>query len=170
VEADEALDLPLLSTRLVDVVGKWGRDALLAFESGRFLAGPAGALVCRVVEVKFVDGRRFVLLDGGTNVCGLFSGTGSMKGFRLTTLRDGEVVEGGEPSHLCGPLCTPMDRLASSVPSAAAPGDIVIWWNTGAYGRTAAPTGFLSFDPPREIVLNALPSLPPASWGPGGPG
>lgn len=123
------------------------------FESGRFLAGPAGALVCRVTEVKEVDGTRFVLLDGGTNTSGIFGVAESMRRPRLTVLRDGAVVEGDRLAHLCGPLCTPMDRLASSVPTGAEAGDLVVWWNRGAYGPTAAPTAFLSFDPPAQLVV-----------------
>jgi diaminopimelate decarboxylase len=87
------------------------------FESGHFLVVPAGALVCRMMDVKSVDGRRFALLDGGTNSSGIFGGSNAGR------------------------------ALACDVRE----GDLVVWWNQGAYGLTAAPTAFLSFPPPTEV-------------------
>jgi diaminopimelate decarboxylase len=153
---DPELNLDQLAAGLDAVVAEGNSElgSSWTFESGRFLAGPAGALVCRVTEVKEVDGIRFVLLDGGTNTSGTFGVAESMRRPRLTVLREGAVVQGERLAHLCGPLCTPMDRLASSVPTGAEAGDLIVWWNRGAYGPTAAPTAFLSFDPPAQLVVS----------------
>ena len=43
------------------------RDARLLLEPGRFLVGPAGAYVARVVDRKTVDGSTVVVLDGGVH-------------------------------------------------------------------------------------------------------
>lgn len=124
----------------------------LSFESGRFLVGPAGALVCRVVDVKSVQETRFALLDGGTNSSGIFGGSNAGRALACDLIRDGRwVTEEGPPTNLCGPLCTPMDRLATGIRRDVREGDLVVWWNQGAYGLTAAPTSFLSFSPPIEI-------------------
>jgi diaminopimelate decarboxylase len=125
----------------------------LLFESGRFLAGPAGALVTRVVDVKTIGGRRFVLLDGGINTSGLFGGGNGVRGLSHSVIRDGAVRTGGSASNICGPLCTPMDRLATSVACPAKVGDLVVWWNMGAYGFTAAPVNFLSFPAAAEVLV-----------------
>jgi diaminopimelate decarboxylase len=81
------------------------------------------------------------------------TGANAVRGLAHSVIRDGRIVAGGAASNLCGPLCTPMDRLATSVPCAAEVGDLVVWWNHGAYGYTAAPLAFLSFPPPAEILV-----------------
>jgi len=150
---DPDLDLAEVAAGLGRVRRSVRAGTTLMFESGRFLAGPSGVLVCAVVDVKTTGGRRFVLLDGGINTSGLFGGGNGIRGLRHSVVRDGAVLSGGPPSHLCGPLCTPMDRLATSVPCAADVGDLVVWWNTGAYGFSAAPVNFLSFPPAVEVVV-----------------
>lgn len=150
--SDEPLDIEDLREGLAAVAAahpQWR----LEFESGRFLAGPMGMLATRVVDVKTVDGKPFVLVDGGTNASGVFGGPNAVRPLRHTTLHDGVAVidRSADPADICGPLCTPMDRLASRVPCAADIGDLVVWDNMGAYGLSAAPTGFLSFDPPPEL-------------------
>jgi diaminopimelate decarboxylase len=152
-DSDGDLDLAVLTAQLGEVQQATVPAATLLFESGRFLAGPSGALVCRVVDVKTIGGRRFVLLDGGMNASGLFGGSNAVRGLRHSVIRDGAPVTGGPTTNICGPLCTPMDRLATGVPCAAEIGDLVVWWTMGAYGLTAAPVNFLSFRPPDEIFV-----------------
>jgi diaminopimelate decarboxylase len=53
-----------------------------------------------------------------------------------------------------GPLCTPLDLLADRAEMAAAEeGDLVVVLQSGAYGLTASPLGFLSHAPPAEILV-----------------
>lgn len=152
VHTDGTLDLAQLRDGLKRLLPEGVDKPISIFESGRFIVGPAGALVCRVVEVKAINGKRFVLLDGGTNTSGLFGGANAQRGLAHTVLRNGQPLAGGQRSTICGPLCTPMDLLAASVPCPADVGDLVVWWNMGAYGKTAAPINFLSFPPPGEDV------------------
>lgn len=150
--SDDSLNLGLLRRGLVGLASAhpW---ADLAFESGRFLAGPMGILVTRVIEVKRVHRRWFVLLDAGINTSGIFGGSNAIRPLRHAVVRDGARVidDDGAVADICGPLCTPMDRLATSVSCGARVGDLVVWWNMGAYGITAAPSGFLSFPVPSEV-------------------
>lgn len=127
----------------------------MIFESGRFLAGPLGAFVCRVIDTKTIAGRRYVILDGGMNNSGLLGSAGAARPPAHTVLRGGKILDGGPVSNLCGPLCTPMDRLATGVPCNATAGDVVCWWNMGAYGLTAAPMEFLSFPRPGEVIIRS---------------
>ncbi|MFX0575072.1 alanine racemase [Nocardia nepalensis] len=154
-QGEKELDLAALQPDIPHVQSAAG-GAQLMFESGRFIAGPAGALVCRVVDIKTIDNRRFVLLDGGMNASGLFGGGNGMRNLNHSVVRDATVVTGGTPANICGPLCTPMDRLATNVPCAAAIDDLVVWWNMGAYGLTAAPVDFLSFPHPIEVFHDQL--------------
>jgi diaminopimelate decarboxylase len=53
-----------------------------------------------------------------------------------------------------GPLCTPLDVLADRVSlPRAEPGDLIAVLQSGAYGRSASPTGFLGHPPPAEVLV-----------------
>jgi diaminopimelate decarboxylase len=58
------------------------------------------------------------------------------------------------PVDVVGPLCTPLDTLARDVrlPDAR-PGDLVGIFQSGAYGRSASPLGFLSHPTPPEVLV-----------------
>lgn len=126
----------------------------VAFESGRYLVGHSGTLVCRVQDVKRSKGKRFVLLDTGIHHLGGMSGLRRVPRFALTLesgYRDGEQVA----SDVVGPLCTPLDAWARGVTLPALdPGDVVAVPNVGAYGLTASLIGFLGHDLPLEVVLD----------------
>ena len=54
-----------------------------------------------------------------------------------------------------GPLCTPLDTLArkvASYPQATSSGDLVAVLQSGAYGLSASPVGFLSHPMPAEVL------------------
>ena len=55
---------------------------------------------------------------------------------------------------MVGPLCTPLDLLADRMELAEAEvGDLVAVFQSGAYGFSASPRGFLSHAEPAELVL-----------------
>ena len=55
---------------------------------------------------------------------------------------------------MVGPLCTPLDLLADSMEMAKADvGDLIVVFQSGAYGLTASPTAFLSHPAPAEVVV-----------------
>jgi diaminopimelate decarboxylase len=59
-----------------------------------------------------------------------------------------------ETASVVGPLCTPLDLLADRMDLAAAePGDLVVVFQSGAYGATASPRGFLSHPDVREALV-----------------
>ncbi|MDF3808908.1 MULTISPECIES: alanine racemase [Rhodopseudomonas] len=127
----------------------------IAMESGRFLTGPAGAYVVRVVGVKRCFGVRFALLDGGIHhMLGL---SGTMRALRRPVAvrrLGGRAGEAMEPTELAGPLCTPIDRLAGAAPLPAdlAAGDLLLFGNCGAYAKHASPLNFLGHDWPAEVL------------------
>lgn len=62
------LDLTEYAEALLKEVS--GSGLTLVLEPGRFIVGPAGALVSRVIDVKsHPDGRTFVVLDAGMTEC-----------------------------------------------------------------------------------------------------
>lgn len=128
--------------------------ARFILELGRYLIGPFGTYLARVVEVKETRGKRFVILDGGMNHC--FPATGNFgqlvkKNFHVSNLSGADR----DPSlhELVGPLCTPLDSMARSLelPRAEA-GDMIAFHQSGAYAFTASPLLFLGHETPAEVV------------------
>jgi diaminopimelate decarboxylase len=59
-----------------------------------------------------------------------------------------------EVASVVGPLCTPLDILADRLELAKADvGDLVVVFQSGAYGLSASPTGFLSHPQPTEVFV-----------------
>ncbi|HTL70916.1 MAG TPA: type III PLP-dependent enzyme [Candidatus Eisenbacteria bacterium] len=124
-------------------------------ESGRYLAGEAGVYVTKVLYKKISRGRTYLITDGGMNhhlpASGNF-GTILKKNYPIRVL--GARGRRSETVTIAGPLCTPLDVLGRDVRlPAAGPGDLVGIFQSGAYGLTASPSGFLSRRPPREALL-----------------
>ncbi|MDV2986752.1 UNVERIFIED_CONTAM: type III PLP-dependent enzyme [Methylobacteriaceae bacterium AG10] len=158
---DAALDLGALRAGLPDLTATLRADPLLAgarvvLEPGRYLAGPAGVYVARVLAVKESRGSRFVITDGGMHHHLAASGNlGQIvkRDFPLAAVVDGGGAERAATA-VVGPLCTPLDMLARAAPlPPLAEGDLVAVLQSGAYGLTASPTGFLSHPMPAELLV-----------------
>ncbi len=127
----------------------------LWFESGRYLVGSSGTLVCRVVEVKRSKGDRFVIVDSGVHHLGGMAGLRRLPPLALEVQApDGQPVTAS--TRVVGPLCTTLDTwaLEAELPDVV-PGDVVAVPNVGAYGLTASLVAFLSHELPTEIVLRS---------------
>lgn len=132
------------------------RRPQVTFESGRYLVGSAGSLICRVIDVKVSKGVRFAVLDTGVNHLG-----GMMGLRRIPPIVPDLVSLPGDGDGACeattvtGPLCTPLDTLARGayLPPLAA-GQLVAIPNTGAYGLTASLIAFLGHPAPVEVVVD----------------
>lgn len=156
---ERALDLAPIGCNLGELVERLRRDlpgARLVLELGRYLVGEAGIYVCRVIDRKASRGHVFLVTDGGLHhhlfACGGF-GPVSRKNYPVVV---GNRVQGErrETVSVVGPLCTPQDRLADRVELAEAhPGDLIVVFQSGAYGLTASPTAFLSHPLPAEILV-----------------
>ncbi|MEU3574305.1 type III PLP-dependent enzyme [Kitasatospora sp. NPDC036755] len=163
-----------LTAALDEHLPGWRERLELAFESGRYLVGDSGRLICTVTEVKESRGTTYGVLDSGINHLGGLSGVGRLPSLRAEPLRlaepeavpepgpGGEPGGGGEPGPaaatrrvaLVGPLCTPADvisRAAEAVPPQA--GALLAVPNVGAYGATASLLGFLSRPAPAEVTV-----------------
>ena len=127
-----------------------------AIELGRWLVGPAGVYLARVIDVKESRGRMFVVTDGGLHhqlaATGNF-GTVIRRNYPLANASrfDAEV---SMEADVVGCLCTPLDRLGEAVMIApTAPGDIIALFMAGAYGATASPAAFLGHPPALERLV-----------------
>jgi diaminopimelate decarboxylase len=148
---------PALEEALDEYVPGWRQQTPLpAFESGRYLVACSGELVASVLDVKSVRGTLHVVLDAGTNVLAGMSGTGRIlpPGADVQPLTAGGALEKAAVT-VVGPLCTPLDVLSRGRPQyVPRVGDLVRVPNVGAYGATASLMGFLSRQPPVEVVLD----------------
>jgi diaminopimelate decarboxylase len=150
--------MPGLINPMIDTLRQDPRFAntKCALEMGRWLVGPAGWLLTRVVRAKSSRGTEFRACDAGFNnhlvACGMM-GTVIRRNWRFDNLShpQGEVGR----YTLVGPLCTTIDVLASAVdlPEPRV-GDVIAVAQSGAYGLTASPTRFISHPEPREILLD----------------
>lgn len=156
---EEELDhaaLPALVNPIVDALRAEApfADAAMTLELGRWLVGPFGWLVTKVIAEKSSRGAEIRACDAGFNnhlaACGMM-GSVFRRNWRYANLTN----EGGEvaPYTLVGPLCTTIDRLAVDVQlPEVRTGDLIAVAQSGAYGLTASPTRFISHPDPREIV------------------
>jgi diaminopimelate decarboxylase len=169
---EESLDLVGLGRGLAALVADWTddpwlADARLLLEPGRFLVGPSGAYLARVVDTKTVDGAPVAILDGGVHHVLRPALVGQEHRVRLLSPARGRPV----PVTIAGPLCSGLDIFArGAVMPMPAVGDLVAVLDVGAYGYTESMPLFLSHPLPAEVVARdgaaALirPRLDPVTW------
>ncbi|MGH6689677.1 MAG: pyridoxal-dependent decarboxylase, exosortase A system-associated [Gammaproteobacteria bacterium] len=156
---EQPLDLAPIGENLLALVAE-ARTALpgarLVVELGRYLVGEAGVYVCQVVDRKVSRGHVFLVTDGGLHQHLAASGNFGQVIRKNYPVVIGNRVRGGprEVASVVGPLCTPLDLLADRMELAEAhPGDLVVVFQSGAYGLTASPLGFLGHPPPAEVLV-----------------
>jgi diaminopimelate decarboxylase len=144
-----------LVTRLAEVRAAMP-TAKVVIELGRYIVGEAGIYVCRVVDRKISRGQVFLVTDGGLHHHLAASGNFGQVLRKNYPVVVANKVRGGEreTASVVGPLCTPLDLLADRMELARADeGDLIAVLQSGAYGYTASPLGFLSHPEPVEILL-----------------
>ncbi len=157
--SEKPLDLTPIATNLRTLVAQTARDlpqAQLIIELGRYFVGEAGLYVCRVVDRKISRGHVFLITDGGLHHHLSASGNFGQILRKNYPVLVGNRVRGTEREtvSVVGPLCTPLDLLADRMEMARADvGDLIVVMQSGAYGFTASPLGFLSHPHPLELVL-----------------
>ena len=125
-------------------------------EPGRFLAGEAGVYLTRISDIKVSRGKKFLIVDGGMNHHLAASGNlgQTIKRNYPIAIANKLTAPADETVDIVGPLCTPLDTLARAITLPHAEiGDLVGIFQSGAYGRSASPVGFLSHPEPAEILL-----------------
>lgn len=125
-------------------------------ELGRYLVGEAGVYVARVTERKESRGQVFLVTDGGLHHHLAASGNFGQVIRKNYPVAIGNRMEAGEREtvSVVGPLCTPLDLLAERMELARAEaGDLVVVFQSGAYGRSASPAAFLSHPAAAEVLV-----------------
>jgi diaminopimelate decarboxylase len=106
-------------------------QAEIVIELGRYFVGEAGVYVCRIVDRKVSRGHTFLVTNGGLHHH--LSASGNF----------GQVIRKNYPVAIG-------DRM--NLPEAG-PGDLVVVFQSGAYGASASPRGFLSHPDLVEVLV-----------------
>jgi len=156
---DKPLDVAPIGQHMRGLVALAGQRlpaATLVVELGRYLVGEAGIYVCRVIDRKVSRGEVFLVTDGGLHHHLSASGNFGQVIRKNYPVEIGNRLSEGprEVASVVGPLCTPLDLLADRMElPVAAPGDLVVVYQSGAYGLTASPLQFLNHPPPAEVLV-----------------
>jgi diaminopimelate decarboxylase len=131
-------------------------EASIVIELGRYLVGEAGIYVTRIVDRKVSRGHVFLVCDGGLNHHLAASGNFGQvvrKNYPVTIGNRAGSTE-REVASVVGPLCTPLDLLADRVELPVAQvGDLVVVFQSGAYGASASPQPFLGHPACLEVLV-----------------
>jgi diaminopimelate decarboxylase len=173
---EESLDLVRLGQGLRDIVATWPddpllREARLLMEPGRFLVGPAGAYLARVVDRKTVEGTTVVILDGGVHHLLRPALVGQEHRIRLLSNRPEAASGRPAPITVAGPLCSGLDVFSQhAIVAIPEVGELMAVLDVGAYGFTESMPLFLSHAIPAEVVVRGgemaliRPRQEPAEW------
>jgi diaminopimelate decarboxylase len=156
-EDERPLDLARLGRRLAELRAGWDadevlRDTQVLLEPGRWIVGPAGALLLRVLDVKGDPKSPLMILDGGINADVRPALVGTEQ--RLALLAPDAASRDRVAVTAAGPLCTGLDVLArgAAMPRPE-PGDLVAMLDAGAYGFTESMPLFLSHPTAAETAV-----------------
>ncbi len=156
---EQRLDLAPIGANLAQLVDRAKSElpeAEFVIELGRYLVGEAGVYVARVVDRKLSRGQVYLVTDGGLHHHLSASGN-----FGQVVRKNYPVTIGNrlasadrEVASVVGPLCTPLDLLADrmNLPVAQV-GDLAVVFQSGAYGASASPHGFLGHPPCVEVLV-----------------
>lgn len=153
------LDLAPIAANLSALADRAHRelpDARLVIELGRYLVGEAGIYVARIVDRKVSRGQIFLVTDGGLHHHLSASGNFGQVLRKNYPVAIGNKMSAEERENVSvvGPLCTPLDLLADRMELAVAqPGDLVVIYQSGAYGLTASPQSFLGHPTCVEVLV-----------------
>lgn len=156
---EQALDLAPVTEALCGIQDGMSNElpqGQLVLELGRYLVGEAGVYVARVLDRKVSRGQVFLVTDGGLHHHLAASGNFGQVIRRNYPVAIGTRMDSTEreKASVVGPLCTPLDMLADRAELAPAhPGDLVVVYQSGAYGLSASPQAFLGHPRCAEVLV-----------------
>ena len=153
------LDLSAIADNLAQIQADAARslpEASLVIELGRYFVGEAGIYVCRVLDRKVSRGHTYLVTDGGLHHHLSASGNFGQIIRKNYPVAIGNRMDApaGESVSVVGPLCTPLDILGDKMMlPTAKEGDLVVVYQSGAYGASASPQHFLGHPPAIEVIV-----------------
>ncbi|NVK22035.1 MAG: pyridoxal-dependent decarboxylase, exosortase A system-associated [Kangiellaceae bacterium] len=156
---EQVLDLEPIAENLNSLFDQYKelvQDCEVILELGRYIVGNSGIYVSQITDKKVSRGQTYLITNGGLHHHLAASGNFGQvirKNYPVDVANkmisnDKEIV------NVVGPLCTPLDILASKMELPVADiGDYIVVYQSGAYGFTASPRDFLSHAHPVELML-----------------
>ncbi|GGA84102.1 diaminopimelate decarboxylase [Neiella marina] len=142
--------------QLVDEQRSFTAGKTLVLELGRYIMAEAGIYLSQITDLKLSRGQMFAMVNGGMHHHLANSGNlGQLLKKNYPIVVANKVDQPSvATATVCGPLCTPLDVVARQleVPHLEL-GDVIAVFQSGAYGLTASPNGFLSHNPALEWVV-----------------
>ena len=147
----------------------------ITLEMGRYLVATCGVYVSKIVDIKVHSEQQYCIIDGGINHINYYGQTMAMKIPAYAYLKsDGTVVKAYEWVEnrnkdtvkyntddeqskwtICGALCTVADVIVKNLPIGTPDkGDMLIFYNIGAYSVTEGIYLFLSRTLPKIIMYD----------------
>jgi len=130
----------------------------MVMELGRFLVGEAGIYVAKVVDIKESRGETFVVTDGGLHHHLALSGNFGQvirKNYPVAIANHAQLPsDTDQVFSIVGRLCTPLDQMGTNIQLPAVDvGDLVVVFQSGAYGASASPSQFLGHPGVKEFLV-----------------
>jgi diaminopimelate decarboxylase len=156
---DKSLDITLIGEALAEgmyMLKRYLPETEVIIELGRYLVSEAGVYVTRIVDKKCSRGQVFLVTDGGLNHHLAATGNFGQVIRKNYPVAIGNKMQGEslETVNIVGPLCTPLDILAEKLNlPIAGEGDLVVVFQSGAYGYSASPNRFLSQIEALEVLV-----------------
>lgn len=156
---EQRLDLAPIGANLAELAARTASEmpqAELVIELGRYFVGEAGIYVTRVIDRKVSRGQTYLVVDGGLNHHLSASGNFGQVIRKNYPAAIGNRMggTGTESVSVVGPLCTPLDLLADRMElPLSQPGDLVVLFQSGAYGASASPQAFLGHPAVTEVLV-----------------
>lgn len=158
-EGEIPLDLESMKLPFLDEITKLRLhypNSKLSIELGRFITGESGIYVSKIIDKKNSRNSTFIILDGGMNH--QLAATGNLgqvikRHYPIANLNKNKKNE-KEIVSISGPLCTPLDSFGKDIEiDQCEIGDFIGVFQSGAYGLSSSPNGFLSHGIAREIII-----------------
>ena len=158
----QPLDLSLIKKSLSELItdSKYRahfKNTRFVVEPGRFLVAECGIYAVKVIYRKKGYKREFLVVDGGLHQNFLAAGgIGQVirRNLQVDVHSKNNISSETKTFTVTGSLCVPDDILASELElgSNSSEGDILLFFNSGAYAFSASPLSFLSHTLPNEIL------------------
>ena len=150
--------LQQFSDKLDDIRDKYE----ITLEMGRFMAATCGIYLSRIADLKTNNCQNYCIIDGGINHLNYYGQTMAMKFPRtdfvhmnITNDSPKEEKDSVVEWNICGSLCTVADVIVKNLPLENAQiGDMIIFYNVGAYSVTEGIYLFLSRKLPRIVTYD----------------
>lgn len=149
--------LQQFSNKLNDIRDKY----TITLEMGRYLVATCGIYLSRIADLKTNNNQNYCIIDGGINHLNYYGQTMAMKlpktEFIHMNASTTSQKTGSAPWTICGSLCTVADVIVKNMPlDNAQVGDMIVFYNVGAYSVTEGIFLFLSRKLPKILTYDRV--------------